>query len=192
MPVAPRLRRYPPRVLARTALLAAALAAGALMAASTQSSAADAKTHKPRPISQSPRLWATVNVCDTAKHPNAIGLRASMPGSGKRGERMYVRFRLEFFQDSDGRWHDLGPSGDSGFFSLGSAKYTRREGGRNFVLAPPPEGKTYRVRGVVDYQWRKGRRVVRSARKWTRPHKGRITGADPKGFSAADCTISAP
>ena len=28
-------------------------------------------------------LWATVNVCDTAAHPNEIGIRASMPG-GKR------------------------------------------------------------------------------------------------------------
>lgn len=184
-------------ILRRCALPTALLAAGAVLAASTVSSPADAKDRptaakKQRSITASPRLWATVNVCDTRRHPNTIGLRASMPGSGKRGERMYVRFRLEFFKESDGTWNELGPSGDSGFLRLGSAKYTRRETGRNFVLAPPPEGRTYRVRGLVDYEWRRGRKVVRKAEKRTRPHKGRITGADPKGFSAAECTITAP
>ena len=29
-----------------------------------------------------PTLWATVNVCDTATHPNPIGIRGCMPGLG--------------------------------------------------------------------------------------------------------------
>ena len=38
-------------------------------------------------------LWATVNVCDTAAHPDEVGIRASMPG-GKRGTRLQMRFRV--------------------------------------------------------------------------------------------------
>ena len=44
-------------------------------------------------------LWATVNVCDTAKQPDAIGIRASMPGTPK-GARLSMRFRVQY---RDGR-----------------------------------------------------------------------------------------
>jgi len=40
-------------------------------------------------------VWATVNVCDTAKQPDAIGLRASMPGT-PRGARLSMRFQVEY------------------------------------------------------------------------------------------------
>jgi hypothetical protein len=48
-------------------------------------------------------LWATVNVCDTAGHPNQIGIRASMPG-GKPRTRLQMRFRVQYRDLSDGRW----------------------------------------------------------------------------------------
>src|SRR5262245_47393421 len=37
-------------------------------------------------ILHSKRLWATVNVCDTVGHPDSLGIRGSMPGSGDRRE----------------------------------------------------------------------------------------------------------
>jgi hypothetical protein len=29
-----------------------------------------------------PELWATVNICDTEKNPDSMGIRAGMPGNG--------------------------------------------------------------------------------------------------------------
>jgi hypothetical protein len=46
--------------------------------------------------------WATVNVCDTAGHPDGIGIRAAMPGNGAAGDRMLVRLRVQF-RDRRGR-----------------------------------------------------------------------------------------
>jgi len=140
-------------------------------------------------LDKSKLLWATINVCDTKKHPDTIGIRASMPGSGRKAERMYMRFQVQYFKTSAGAWANGDATADSGFQSVGSAKYRRRESGWNFSITPPPAGQTYRLRGIVTFEWRKGDEVVRRVRKRTRTGHGSTTGADPKGFSAAECVI---
>lgn len=169
-----------------TPLLAATLGAAALVGA-PGASGADGET-KERPISASPLLWATVNVCDTADNPDTIGIRASMPGSGIRSERMFMRFRVQFFAKADGKWHNVGKAGDSGFRAVGSGRLAQRQSGRNFTIKPPTDG-AYRLRGAVTFQWRQGDKVVRSASKRTTSGHGRTRGADPKGFSAASCIV---
>jgi hypothetical protein len=167
-----------PTVVAAAALVAGAVAwPGALAAGQT--------------IDRSKLLWATINVCDTAKHPDTIGIRASMPGSGKRGERMYMRFQVQYFKPSTREWARGDATADSDFRPVGAARYTRRESGWNFAITPPPPGQSYRLRGVVTFEWRKGDKVVRRATKRTRSgHRG-TTGADPAGYSAAECQIAA-
>ena len=112
-----------------------------------------------------------------------------MPGSGKTRERMYMRFQVQYFRESVQKWAPTDATVDSGFKSVGAATFRRRESGWNFSLTPPPEGQTYRLRGVVSFEWRIGKKVVRKAQKRTHAgHKGTY-GADPKGFSAAECTV---
>lgn len=139
--------------------------------------------------SASPLLWATVNVCDTRERPDTIGIRGSMPGSGVRSQEMYMRFQLQYFDTTDDRWHNIGATGDSGFISVGSAKYQRRQSGRNFTVQPPSKG-SFRLRGTVTFEWRKGTEVVRRERKRTTAGHGNTAGADPNGFSAATCIVS--
>ena len=140
-------------------------------------------------LDQSKLLWATINVCDSAKHPDTIGVRASMPGSGRKGERMYMRFQVQYFKVSANQWANGDATADSGFRSVGSAKYRRRESGWNFAITPPPAGQTYRLRGIVTFEWRKGPQVTHSVRRRTRSGHPSTTGADPKSFSAAECII---
>jgi hypothetical protein len=170
-----------PRTVVAIAATAVVLAALSL--------AGPASAAKPRTVDKSKRLWATINVCDTPAHPDTVGIRASMPGSGIAPERMFMRFQVQYFNTVDGRWTNIGAGGDSGFVAVGSARYQRREAGRSFVLNAPPAGQTYRVRGVVTFQWRRGDKVVRQARKRTRSKHPDTANADPKGFSAAECTI---
>ena len=161
-------------------LVAAGLTAPAALAADSGAPTVD----------QSPLLWATINICDTTKHPDTIGIRASMPGSGKPAEKMYMRFQVQYFRASTQDWAPTDATVDSGFQSVGSAKYKRRESGWNFSITPPPAGQTYRLRGIVSFEWRVGKKVVRKAQKRTHSgHKGTF-GADPKGASAAECTIT--
>ena len=165
------------RVSLASALLALLVGAGA------------AAAEKQRSIYQSKLLWATINVCDTVDHPNTIGIRASMPGSGIRAEEMFMRFQVQYWKSSDKRWHNIGPSGDSGFIFVGSGRYRARQSGRNFVLKPPPQGKTHLLRGAVTFEWRRGDKVVRRARKRTRSGHPFTRGADPPQWSAARCEI---
>lgn len=133
--------------------------------------------------------WATINVCDTPEHPNVVGIRASIPGSGKGGERMFVRIVVQYLRPGPGTWHPVGPQADSGFVPVGSGKARTRELGRNFILQDPPARTSHIVRGFVRFEWRRGEQVVRSATRLTRAARPHTVGADPPGFSAATCEI---
>jgi hypothetical protein len=142
-----------------------------------------------RSIYHSPLLWATINVCDTEANPDTIGLRGSIPGSGRRGERMYVRFQVQYWSRMERRWHNITQGADSGFIRVGHARYRVRQAGWSFRFAPAGDGTPHRLRGAVTFEWRRGKKVVRRARKRTRSGHRSAAGADPRGFSASVCEI---
>jgi hypothetical protein len=175
--------------ISRVHLLRQAAAGGLAALAVLGGSAALAGAASGPTVDQSPLLWATINICDTDKHPDTIGIRASMPGSGKKAEKMYMRFQVQYFRPSTQKWAPTDATVDSGFQAVGSALFRRRESGWNFSITPPPAGQTYRLRGIVSFEWRIGKKVVRKAQKRTHSgHKGTF-GADPKTASAAECII---
>ena len=60
----------------------------------------------PATASHRGRLWATVNICDTERYPNMLGVRASMPGNGTR-QTMWMRFRATYFDRATETWRDV-------------------------------------------------------------------------------------
>jgi hypothetical protein len=151
---------------------------------------AGANARRADSIVHNKRLWATVNVCDTVGHPDAIGIRGSMPGSGDKAEVMFMRFQVQFFDRDDAHWHNLAGA-DSGFVEVGSARYRTRQSGNTFTITPPrPGAAPYLLRGAVTFEWREDGEVVRRARKRTTDNHPGTKGSDPVGFSAATCTIS--
>ena len=151
---------------------------------------ATALAAKERTIDKSRHLWATVNICDTKRHPDTLGVRASMPGSGRKRERMYMRFRAQYFSTADDRWHNFrsGKGTDSGWIDVGSARFKARQSGWSFPFRLE-DGQRYRLRGKVHFEWRRGQRVVRSAVKRTTGGHGTAV-SDPEGFSAATCRVA--
>jgi hypothetical protein len=139
--------------------------------------------------------WATVNVCDTASNPDTIGIRGSMPAmttAHPPASELFMRFQLQY-ERSDGTWRFLSSGGDSGFIDAGKARgRTPRQAGHSFTVSPPKAGNVYTLRGLVTFEWRaKDGTVVRRARKRTTAGHRSTAGADPAGFSAAECTITA-
>jgi len=138
-----------------------------------------------------PRLWATINVCDTEGHPDAVGIRASM--SGGRGARLtlFMRFELQYLARRTRTWRAVGRSGDSGFVAVGSGGSGRtREAGRTFTVTPPPAGRpAFLFRGLVTFEWRRGGEVVRQARRLTSAGHADTAGSDPPGASGAVCAV---
>ena len=139
--------------------------------------------------------WATVNVCDTAANPDTIGIRGSMPATttGRPpATELFMRFQLQY-ERSDGSWAVLRSGGDSGFIDVGRARGRgSRQAGHSFTVSPPRAGNVYTLRGLVTFEWRaKDGTVVRRARKRTTGGHRSTAGADPAGFSAAECTVTA-
>jgi hypothetical protein len=136
-------------------------------------------------VAREPVQWATVNVCDSAKQPDSIGIRASMPGTPK-GVRLSMRFRVQYRDGKTGTWVDVA-NADSGWRVVGTAKGTPVESGWSFNFAHPSDEVT--LRGVVRFRWRKGDSLPRSAEVATEAGHRSSAGADPANYSAATCVL---
>jgi hypothetical protein len=156
---------------------------GAVAAALTALALAPAGAAAEPPPGQ-PDLWATVNVCDTPKRPDTIGIRASMPGI-PRGTRVAMRFRVQY-RTRDG-WVDVADA-DSGWRRLGAAGGNAVQSGWSFTFARPSTG-TVLLRGVAWMRWRRGGHTVRRAEVPTSAGHRSSAGADPPGYSAATCAL---
>ena len=135
-------------------------------------------------------LWATVNVCDTMRHPDSVGIAARMPGNGSK-QRMYMRFHVQYLDGET--WKNVKDGGSSPWLYAGSARYTWVGRGWTFSFDPPPAGATYTMRGFVRFEWRKGKKKVvkRTHRYTSKGHPG-TRDADPKDYSAKTCKMSGP
>lgn len=167
---------------------ALALAGAALAFAVTVPSAAAA--------TRSPDLWATVNVCNTQNAPNKMGVRARMPGDGRR-ERMYMRFIAQYRTRSG--WKVVTGRGVSRWLYAGSALFKHEELGYTFSFDAPNPGSGFVLRGLVKFEWR-AHRHVNGHLRWVvvhRTHRATRAGhpshdADPPRYSAATCQIGEP
>jgi hypothetical protein len=176
------------RVLPIVSLLLATVAVFAWTAA--VSDGLSPKAARVKPPAKSPDLWATINVCDTALHPDTIGIRGSMPGIG-RVSALWMRFSVQYFATTgDGKWHTVADNADSGWKRLGRTRKRVVEAGQNFTFQPPANGGVHRLRGVVQFKWtRRGDALLRLRRVTTAGHRS-TAGADPEGYSAAVCDIT--
>jgi hypothetical protein len=176
--LSPYVAPLPTRNLFMTRILlsavAGALAALCLLPAASQAKASD--------------LWATINVCDTKKHPDMLGVRARMPGNGKR-ERMFMRFTAQFRKN--GHWKEVS-GGRSKWLSAGSAQLEFQERGFTFPIGSPAKGKSFLLRGVAEFEWRKPSGRVTKRRRRVTEGGHHSTGADPAGFSAGKCRVETP
>ena len=64
-----------------------------------------------------------------------------------------------------------------------------RQGGGSFALKLVAGKPAVTLRGVVDFQWRHGTRVLLSTAQPTSAGHKSLAGADPANFSAATCVI---
>jgi hypothetical protein len=147
-------------VVAESPKLATDAGQGALMAAAARSKTNDQAGGKAEGKAGGRPFWATVNICDTQKSPNALGVRASVPGNGSR-QRIFARYTAQWWSGAKQEWLTVGGSGITKWIFVGDADMSSRQAGWTFHFVQPPEGKTYVMRGVVQFQWRGRPRVAR-------------------------------
>lgn len=140
-------------------------------------------------------LWATINICDTERHPDAVGVRGRMSARSRR-TRMYMRFSLQYYDAERGRFVRVRDA-VSPLVYVGRGLRRGRQGGFTFELEPPES--SYLIRGRAEFFWyrrkrtRSGRRgplvLVKQRRRITRGGKKRVRGGDPPGYSAGTCDL---
>lgn len=144
----------------------------------------------PAQAAAAPRLWATVNACDTQARPDTFGIRASMPGNGT-GQRLYMRFQAQFYDPAGGAYVNSGPA--TRWIGVGSARFRTTQAGYSFEFDAPPAGTQYTLRGLVSFEYRARRKgklaVVKRARRITEADLQNVEGGDPRGRSDAECVI---
>jgi hypothetical protein len=178
--------------MARSKMILACVSSLALLAPATalaaSGSSAAAKAHRAASsLLQSRTLWATINVCNPKDQPDTVGVRGSMPPDGRPHDKMYMSFRLQYLNSESRHWADLAGSPAPSFVAVGSG--TARQGGQSFQLMPVAGRPAFELRGLVEFQWRRGKTVLYSARRPTSAARNSLAGADPAGYSAATCQI---
>jgi hypothetical protein len=189
----PRSNRLP--IISTALLAAAALAltpalASSALAASTpsepsKSSSPPVNVHK---LLDSHELWATIDVCNGPNQANTVGIRGSMPGDGQAHDKMYMSFRLQYLNTTTNIWINLVSGTTPSFEAVGAAGSARQDGA-SFQLVPVAGKPAATLRGVVDFQWRRGSKVLESATRATSAGHKSLAGAEPANYTAATCLI---
>jgi hypothetical protein len=140
-----------------------------------------------RKAKRSRDLWATVNICDTAAHPNVLGIRGQMPALGFP-TKMSMLVQVDYYVMADGKFE---PDTSVPPVRVPLSKTAQAnglwQGGVEFSFPPPAV-----LSGTVTFQWRLGRRVIGQATKLTAHGRKGVKHSDPAGYSTATCTINAP
>jgi hypothetical protein len=180
-------RRAPAPVAAAVVCLASAAGAIASAGALATPGSAHAGTPTPQVLLRSRELWATIDVCNSPKQPNTVGIRGSMPGDGKPADKLYMSFALEY-RDAVNQWAPL-PSSNSGWVLVGAGSSASRQSGWSFTLKPPhPRGK-FVLRGMVGFRWMRAGHPFAHATLATTGGRRALVGAEPAGYSAAKCAL---
>jgi hypothetical protein len=131
---------------------------------------------------RSKRLWATINVCDTRKHPHTIGIRGEVPALGFSAT-ISISIGVDFWSEADKRF-EPDPNATKKI-KVGPVSHGIHQRGVVFQFAP----HTGRLRGTAAFSWtRNGKVLGATKRVTTAPHRD-VDFSDPSGFSAATCMI---
>jgi len=175
-------------VLTLRRLVIASVATIVLVPSSASAATGATQRASAHALLSSHELWATIDVCNPADQANTIGIRGSMPGDGESHDRMYMSFRLQYMDSATKQWTNLAGGASPGFVAVGSGGSARQDG-RVFTLMPAAGTAAAELRGVVDFQWRTGKKILLSAARPTAAGHISLAGADPAGFTAATCMI---
>ena len=131
---------------------------------------------------RSKQLWATVNICDTHRHPDTLGIRGQVPALGFSSS-ISIAVSVDFWNPETKRFKP--DPGTRRLIHLGSPSTGVHQQGVTFEFDP----HAGRFRGNATFMWKRGGKLLgQTDRLTTGGHRDADFG-DPHGFSAATCTI---
>jgi hypothetical protein len=165
----------------------------ALLAVSITPSAAFARPRGPAPTRAQIRaavrgaersrfLWATVNICNTARHRDVIGIRAQMPALGFSAQ-LRMHFGVDYFSSESATFKPY-PGADD-LVELGAFTQGDYQSGTSFRF-PSHAGL---LRGRVTFEWRLGAQTIARTDRVTALGHPQAMYGDPQRFSSEKCLI---
>lgn len=177
---------------------AAATAAAAVIAAAGPASAAPAahraRHHRPptprqiatavRRAERSRSLWATVNICNTRRYRNDLGVRGQMPTLGFAADLSMI-VRVGYWAGSRHAFMPIQSATATTTLNLGKLSKGLQQAGAVF----PFRAHAGRLNARITFVWRRGGQVIgRATRRTTAGHPDADDGSPPH-YSAAQCRI---
>jgi hypothetical protein len=174
------------RAVLATAVLAGSVVAACFSApavAATGPSAAQVHRAVSRAESSS-SLWATVNICDSRRYPDALGVRGQMPTLGFAAV-LSMRIQIDYYSSSDKRFVPIQSSTARRQVSVGRWSSNLQQAGAVFPFRP----HAGRLNANIQFTWtRAGKVIGQTTRQTTAGHKD-ADYASPPHYSAAQCRI---
>ena len=171
----------------RAALVTTVLAAAVLVAAGPASADGVGPARIARAVrdaEQSRSLWATVNICDTRKYHNDIGVRGQMPSLGFPST-LYMVVQVNYWSSSQHRFLPIQSNLATTRLSLGRTSNGLEQDGAVF----PFSAHTGRLNATFTFIWTRGDKVIgQTVRRTTAGHRDADHGSPPH-YSAAQCRI---
>ncbi len=169
-----------------TALVAAAAPGLAVTPASATSrssdrpSATQIRTAVHR-AERSRNLWATVNICNTKRHPHVIGIRGQMPALGFKATLM-MDIQVDYW-NTEHRTFEPDPAAKKQVL-LGRATSGLHQDGVSFRFDPPAV-----LSGRITFTWKLAGKVIGHASRRTANGPKHVDFGDPPGHNTSTCRI---
>lgn len=130
-------------------------------------------------------LWATVNICNSQRDRNVVGVRGQMPTLGF-GAALTMTVALDAFNPLAQRFEAVASPNAVNHVALGTHATGLQQGGAEF---PFHAGTTGLWRATVTFAWsRDGRVLARATRQTAGGHRDADFGS-PAHYTAATCRI---
>ncbi len=130
----------------------------------------------------SSHLWATINICDTHRHPHTLGVRAQMPTLGF-GAHLSMIVQVDYWNPTHQAF--LPDPKAKELVRLGVVSYGQEQGGVSFAFPAPG-----RFRATVTFRWIRNNSTLLTVTRHTSAAHHDADDGDPAHFSAGFCTIS--
>jgi hypothetical protein len=184
-------------VIAAPVVQAAAVRVSAVQATGSRTSAVRASAVQPAATNPTPAqvakaisgarrskaLWATVNICNSRRYPNTLGVRGQMPALGFPAW-LSMRIALNYYSRQKKKF--VPDPGSTKIIRLGRSRSGLLQGGAVYAFRPHPG----LLNATVQFFWRRSGRLLGSTTLLT---TGGHSGADfgsPPHFTAAQCRIA--
>jgi hypothetical protein len=127
-------------------------------------------------------LWATVNICNSKRYPDTIGIRGQMPSLGFAAW-LSMDIQLNYYSSTANEFLPL-PSGGTHTTRLGRSSIKLQQGGATWTFTKP-----VLLNATIQFVWRREGKLLGEITETTTAGHPNANFGSPPHYSAKQCRI---